>query len=229
MAGDGMNEPFLSEADPEQQQGGGAGEEGDDDGNSKPRFGLIVLTCLFRLCFIMLYLIPCRPQNSNEGFIIQAEHILFLTAPGLNLFANFLETYAKAANCIVSTASSIGTILIFAAGMVYAQLLPVSKDNVPGDSLWIVGGLTLAGAHMVDALVNFRKGWNLLGISKLFGFTGALMFTAVGFIGPLENTSQYDYFAFKNFIFAGAIFYFVHVLTLLVGQKVNVKFVWRRD
>ena len=132
---------------------------------------------------------------------------------------------ASAISPSVSALSSTGVILLFLAGLLYTDSSKeVTTDNVPGDALWIIGGLLLAVGFAIDAIQHFRKSLNLLVISKLFGVAASLMCTNVGFIGPFERKSTYDYFVLRNCIFSASIFFLVHVITLVLGQHIDVTF-----
>ena len=200
-------------------------EQNELEANDKPDFGLIVLTCLFRLVFVLLYLFPCRPQNNQDSFNKTLPHVFFMTAPIFNFISVLFEICAGGLECCVYTSSSIATLLIFIGGFVYAE--EIATDNLQADALWIIGGSMLGISYIYDAISNLRRGWNLVAISKIFGLIGSSLFVGVGFIGPLESTSEYDYFTLRNLVFGAGIFFLAHVFTLLTGQKVNILFVMR--
>jgi hypothetical protein len=220
------------------------GEDGDEnntenDGTgttNKPHLLLIFSTATFRSIFSLFYLLPCRPQNHNNGFVTSAERGLFISAPSLFMVSIMIEVYAhsKTTNNKIKipiyASAILGTILIFVAGIIYANESIVDKDDHIGDAFWVIGGFLLSLSYGYDAIHNFRMKWTMIGISKLFAFFGSVLFMLVGTVGPIgsidvNGETNYDFFKFRNYIFSGSLFYLFHSFLLLIGQKVNVIFV----
>lgn len=113
-AGDSSTEPLISTAaTPTSNQRRPLGR--------CSKFLLITFAALFRVVYALFYMIPCRPNNTNNGFITVAERSMFISAPTINLLSIGIEAFAGAIGPVAVISTGIGNLFTFVAGFYYGK------------------------------------------------------------------------------------------------------------